>query len=443
MLVYVSRYFNIIAPLLRRIIRKRYGYELAAKAYNGARPIYRQMLADFPSIGADNPMADNAYESLVFFAMYRAAAGELTPDMLRAVVGDLFDLPVVKGAIGLSGDLNRAADMRHMNELLRSRARWADEHPDEALYSWDFNFGDSEDDTRVCYHFTRCPLNDFCREQDLLDVLPVMCEIDHVTVRLAHGRLTREHTLAQGGAFCDYLIEGDRGTVGGEVHTREDAIKGAYKALGDSATVYDAMMTCGTPLGVAMSWVVWLIGPRENAAYLEAAMSGVPEGFSGSLLEVPVGTGVLTMPLYRTLPEAQVTCLDYSPDMMAAARERAERDGLSNVSFVQGDVGALPFDDGSFDIVMSLNGFHAFPDKEAAYAETLRVLKPGGTFCGCFYVQGEIALTDGWIRRFHEPRGFFTPPYETAASLEERLRGMYSQVHVETHKSMACFVCVK
>ena len=37
---------------------------------------------------------------------------------------------------------------------------------------------------------------------------------------------------------------------------------------------------------------------------------------------------------------------------------------------------------GSFDTVLSLNGFHAFPDKEAAYRETFRVLRPGGTFCG-------------------------------------------------------------
>lgn len=168
MLAYVSRYFNVIAPVLRRVIRKRYGYELAAKAYNGARSIYRQMLADFPSIGADNPMADNAYEALVFFAMYRAADGELTPEMMREVVGDLFELPVVKGAIGLPTNLNRAADMRRMNDSLRSHARWVDEHPAEAPYTWDFNFGDSKGDTRICYHFTRCPLNDFCREQGLM-----------------------------------------------------------------------------------------------------------------------------------------------------------------------------------------------------------------------------------------------------------------------------------
>lgn len=50
--------------------------------------------------------------------------------------------------------------------------------------------------------------------------------------------------------------------------------------------------------------------------------------------------------------------------------------GLENVTFRQGDVGALPFDDASFDAVLSLNGFHAFPDKEAAYREVFRVLKP-------------------------------------------------------------------
>jgi len=46
------------------------------------------------------------------------------------------------------------------------------------------------------------------------------------------------------------------------------------------------------------------------------------------------------------------------------------------------------FYDGSFDAVLSLYGFHAFPDKEAAYREICRVLCPGGTFCGCFYVKG-------------------------------------------------------
>ena len=168
---------------------------------------------------------------------------------------------------------------------------------------------------------------------------------------------------------------------------RRESIRNAYRLTG-SGSFYDGMITCSTGPGRAVCRLVWDMG-TECDAYLEEALSGIPEGFAGRLLEVPVGTGILTMPLYATLSDAEITCLDYSPDMMAQAREKAERLGLSNVRFQQGDVGALPFPDGSFDAVLSLNGFHAFPDKEAAYRETFRVLKPGGVFCGCFYVEGE------------------------------------------------------
>ena len=80
-------------------------------------------------------------------------------------------------------------------------------------------------------------------------------------------------------------------------------------------------------------------------------------------------------------------------------------------------MGALPYEDDAFDIVLSLNGFHAFPDKEAAYREVFRVLRPGGTFCGCFYVMGEHKRTDWFVRRVYEKTGFFTPPYEMVDSL--------------------------
>lgn len=220
---------------------------------------------------------------------------------------------------------------------------------------------------------------------------------------------------------------------------RHNEIKNAYRSLGKEATFYDGMITCSTLPGRAVCALVWGMNKEKNDRYLELALSAVPEDFSGRLLEVPVGTGVLTMPVYRTLPKADVTCLDYSPDMMAQAKRRAP----GNVRFVQGDVGKLPFEDGSFDVVLSLNGFHAFPDKEAAYAETYRVLKPGGVFCGCFYVAGENKRTDWFVQKLYTPKGFFTPPYETAASLQNRLAGMYQRTEVQTVEAMAGFRCRK
>ena len=156
-----------------------------------------------------------------------------------------------------------------------------------------------------------------------------------------------------------------------------------------------------------------------------------------------MGTGVLTMPVYQELPDAEITCLDYSEDMMRKAQARAEAADLRNVSFLQGDVGTLPFDDESFDIVLSLNGFHAFQDKDAAYRETFRVLKKGGTFCGCFYIQDGCKRTDWFIQKLYVPKGFFTPPFETEDTLRERLASMYEDVTVSSVEGVGCFRCRK
>ena len=223
---------------------------------------------------------------------------------------------------------------------------------------------------------------------------------------------------------------------------RKEAIRSAYRMTGGN-NFYDGMITCSTLSGKAVCRLVWAMNKTECDAYLGKALSGIPEHFSGRLLEVPVGTGILTMPVYQTLPEANITCMDYSADMMGLAQEKANRLHLKNVTFQQGDVGALPFEGNTFDIVLSLNGFHAFPDKETAYREVFRVLRPGGTFCGCFYVKGEHRRTDWFVRHVYEKAGFFTPPYETVFSLKNRLKSMYAAVTLGNVKGIAWFVCRK
>jgi len=220
-----------------------------------------------------------------------------------------------------------------------------------------------------------------------------------------------------------------------------EEIRRAYQMLGKEANAYDGMITCSTRFGKTVCRLVWDMDKGDNDRYLQLALAGIPEDFSGKLLEVPVGTGVLTIPVYGTLKNADVSCLDYSTEMMATAQKRARLFKLQNVRFLRGDVGALPFDDSSFDIVLSLNGFHAFPDKDAAYRETFRVLKSGGVFCGCFYIRGETSRTDWWNRHFYRPKGFFTPPFETAESLKARLEAMYASVTLNTVKSIASFCC--
>lgn len=123
--------------------------------------------------------------------------------------------------------------------------------------------------------------------------------------------------------------------------------------------------------------------------------------------------------------------------------KRAKQMDLNNICFRQGDVGKLPFADESFDIVLSLNGFHAFPDKDAAFSETFRVLKPGGLFCGAFYISGEEKRTDWFVQGIYVKMGYFTPPFDTRVSLEQRFQKLYEKVLVKAVKSEGVFHCRK
>lgn len=224
---------------------------------------------------------------------------------------------------------------------------------------------------------------------------------------------------------------------------RKDEIKSAYKNLGKSHNLYDSMMTGTSVIGRMIDKVVWNMEKDDVDEYQARAFENIPSDFDGKLLEVPVGTGVLSLPVWKLFDKADITCLDYSEKMMESARKRADEMDIHNVSFVQGDVGDLKFEDETFDIVVSLNGFHAFPDKEAAYRETFRVLKKGGLFMGCFYIQGGNKRTDWFIRNLYVKKGFFTPPFETRESLKERLEKMYDEASVSSIEGIGIFCCRK
>ena len=225
---------------------------------------------------------------------------------------------------------------------------------------------------------------------------------------------------------------------------KHNEIREAYRELGaDFASFYDGMVTYTTPSGKLLNRIIWGFDERSTERWISSALSGISDDFSGRLLEIPVGTGVITMPTYRKLPDADITCMDYSSDMMKNAQMRAQAMNIENITFKQGDVGKLPFTDETFDIVLSLNGFHAFPEKEAAYRETFRVLKKGGIFCGCFYIWGEMKRTDFFVKHMLEPKNSFTPPYETRESLERKLKSMYRIVKVRTVNAEGIFKCRK
>ncbi|WP_046471549.1 class I SAM-dependent methyltransferase [Allosalinactinospora lopnorensis] len=94
----------------------------------------------------------------------------------------------------------------------------------------------------------------------------------------------------------------------------------------------------------------------------------------GRTLEIAVGTG-RNLGHYRE--DAELTGIDLSPEMLAAARRRAA--GLKRpLDLREGDAQKLPFDDGSFDTVVCTLSLCTIPDQRSAVAEMHRVLRPEG-----------------------------------------------------------------
>ncbi len=215
-----------------------------------------------------------------------------------------------------------------------------------------------------------------------------------------------------------------------------DKIREAYKT---SQNIYDNVLTQGNFFSKMYIRIFWS-GTDDNEI-ARRVLSYIPEEFSGTILDVPVGTAVFTEEKWKALSGSQIICLDYSEDMIKQAARRLA--GRNNISLIQGDVGNLPMDADSFDIVLSMNGFHAFPEKKKAFMETWRVLKPGGRFIACFYIKGKSRITDWLVNSILSRKGWFTPPFLREEQLLTVLGRLYKNIDFHVDGSMAYFCCKK
>ena len=98
------------------------------------------------------------------------------------------------------------------------------------------------------------------------------------------------------------------------------------------------------------------------------------------VLDAGCGCGVdVFVAAHLVGPTGSVAGADLSPEMLAAPRAEAARAGPGRPEFVEAPVEDLPFEDGSFDLVLSNGALNLVPDKDAAYRELARVLRAGGT----------------------------------------------------------------
>jgi ubiquinone/menaquinone biosynthesis C-methylase UbiE len=110
-----------------------------------------------------------------------------------------------------------------------------------------------------------------------------------------------------------------------------------------------------------------------------------------SVLDVAAGPGEPSITIAETVgPSGSVMCTDAVADMVQAAERETHRRGIANISFRQCTANSLPFDNDSFDTVVSRLGAMFFPDTLAALREMLRVIKRGGALALVVWHKSEL-----------------------------------------------------
>lgn len=100
--------------------------------------------------------------------------------------------------------------------------------------------------------------------------------------------------------------------------------------------------------------------------------------FSGTERVLDSGCGPGLVSCYLATFVAKVAGVDLTPAMVALATKAAREANLSNVSFQEGNMTSLPFADGEFDVAVTRYAFHHLENPAAAFAELVRVTRPGG-----------------------------------------------------------------
>src|SRR5215216_7542302 len=177
----------------------------------------------------------------------------------------------------------------------------------------------------------------------------------------------------------------------------------------------------------------WMSGDYGHfATYLEAGalefLSRINIEPGVRVLDVACGAGQTAIPMSRV--GAKVTGVDIATNLIEQARARSQEEHL-DARFDEGDAEMLPYDDGSFDIVVSLIGAMFAPRPELVAAELKRVCRPGGRIImGNWTPTGFVGQMFKIHGKYVSPPAIMPPPVKwgNEETIRERFENGISQL---------------
>ena len=198
----------MMTPFIKRALKTKYGNKDVKTIVGNAKTEYRKLLNKADDIGSKNPMASNLYMCLLFFSFMQGSNGKISAEDLKDIMRITLSDPIVLKLMG-NKDFNDPKELNKFKKHIHKNSDWAELHRKEYPETWKFNFDDSHQDG-FYYYFTKCPIAKFFKDNNLEEITPIFCELDHLTIKTRKAKLLRDKTLANGDDMCDFWIVGDK-----------------------------------------------------------------------------------------------------------------------------------------------------------------------------------------------------------------------------------------
>jgi len=172
----------------------------------------------------------------------------------------------------------------------------------------------------------------------------------------------------------------------------KEVVKEKYSIIATQSKSQNESSCCGgTSCCDSIDYTIFSDDYSNEQGYVKDADlglgCGLPTAYAGinkgdSVLDLGSGAGNDCFVARSIVGESgKVTGIDFTDEMLKQAKINNEKLGYKNVEFVKGDIENMPLKDNSYDVIISNCVLNLVPNKNKAFAEILRTLKPGGHFC--------------------------------------------------------------
>lgn len=177
---------------------------------------------------------------------------------------------------------------------------------------------------------------------------------------------------------------------------------------------------------------------ESHAAVTQWALGFLDFGEEDQALDIGCGGGAALKRMSEKIPKGHLTGIDYSPVSVELSRETNAQDIQNGkMEVLEASVEHLPFEEGSFDKIITVESFYFWPDPAENLKEVLRILKKGGVFLLIADIYQKEGLRESVlenIKQYH----LFNPTKEEFRRLFEQAGFAETRIHTKEGEDWIC-----